>query len=196
MDGSNRGRYNETSQSPSNGTLISIIYEVLRFTNKTFGRLIPLTIFALVIWTIDGQYQGIRQVTLSYVNIVEKAQILILALIGLRLIETGLEKLANFSLPNEVRVQYTTTSLIATLLAMYLFVDLNQTLAVSTTLTTSHMSVVSSFLTVIVVVYLITSLILSWLKGKLLKHIDETMLVSANSIKYYRVGFTKIGVSK
>lgn len=196
MDGSNRGGLDKTAQSSSNVTLISIIYEVLRFTNKTFGRLIPLTIFALVIWTIDGQYQGIRQVTLSYVNIVEKAQILILALIGLRLIETGLEKLANFSLPNEVRVQYTTTSLIATLLAMYLFVDLNQTLAVSTTLTTSHMSVVSSFLTVIVVVYLITSLILSWLKGKLLKHIDETMLVSANSIKYYRVGFTKIGVSK
>ena len=196
MDGSNRGGLDKTAQSSSNVTLISIIYEVLRFTNKTFGRLIPLTIFTLVIWTIDGQYQGIRQVTLSYVNIVEKAQILILALIGLRLIETGLEKLANFSLPNEVRVQYTTTSLIATLLAMYLFVDLNQTLAVSTTLTTSHMSVVSSFLTVIVVVYLITSLILSWLKGKLLKHIDETMLVSANSIKYYRVGFTKIGVSK
>lgn len=162
----------------------------------TFGRLIPLTIFALVIWTIDGQYQGIRQVTLSYVNIVEKAQILILALIGLRLIETGLEKLANFSLPSEVRVQYTTTSLMATLLAMYLFVDLNQTLAVSATLTTSHMSVVSSFLTVIVVVYLMTSLVLSWLKGKLTKHIDETMLVGANSIKYYKVGFTKIGVSK
>ena len=168
----------------------------MNFIRLTFGRLIPLTVFALVIWTIDAQYQGIRQVTLSYVNIVEKAQILIIALIGLRLIETGLEKLANFSLPNEVRVQYTTTSLIATLLAMYLFVDLNQTLAVSTTLTTSHMSVVSSFLTVIVVVYLITSLVLSWLKGKLLKQIDETMLVSANSIKYYRIGFTKIGVSK
>lgn len=162
----------------------------------TFGRLIPLTVFALVIWTIDAQYQGIRQVTLSYVNIVEKAQILILALIGLRLIEVGLEKLVNFSLPQEVRVQYTVTSLIATLAAMYLFVDLNQTLAVNTTLTVSRMSIVSSFLTMIVVVYLITSLVLSWLKGKLTKHIDETMLVIANSIKYYKVGFTKIGVSK
>lgn len=162
----------------------------------TFGRLIPLTVFALVIWTIDAQYQGIRQVTLSYVNIVEKAQILILALIGLRLIEVGLEKLVNFSLPQEVRVQYTVTSLIATLAAMYLFVDLNQTLAVNTTLTVSRMSIVSSFLTVIVVVYLITSLVLSWLKEKLTKHIDETMLVGANSIKYYRVGFSKIGVFK
>ena len=162
----------------------------------TFGRLIPLTVFALVIWTIDAQYQGIRQVTLSYVNIVEKAQILILALIGLRLIEVGLEKLVNFSLPQEVRVQYTVTSLIATLAAMYLFVDLNQTLAVNTTLTVSRMSIVSSFLTVIVVVYLITSLVLSWLKEKLTKHIDETMLVGANSIKYYKVGFSKIGVSK
>lgn len=134
--------------------------------------------------------------TLSYVNIVEKAQILIIALIGLRLIETGLEKLANFSLPNEVRVQYTINSLIATLLAMYLFVDLNQTLAVNTAFNGARMSIVSSFLTVIVVVYLITSLILSWLKGKLLKQIDETMLVRASSIKYYKVGFTKIGVSK
>lgn len=162
----------------------------------TFGRLIPLTVFALVIWTIDAQYQGIRQVTLSYVNIVEKAQILILALIGLRLIEVGLEKLVNFSLPQEVRVQYAVTSLIATLAAMYLFVDLNQTLAVNTTLTVSRMSIVSSFLTVIVIVYLITSLVLSWLKGKLTEHIDETMLVGANSIKYYRVGFSKIGVFK
>lgn len=162
----------------------------------TFGRLIPLTVFALVIWTIDGQYQGIRQVTLSYVNIVEKAQILIIALIGLRLIELGMEKFAGFSLPREVKVPYTAVGLIATLLAMYLFVDLNQTLAISTTLTTSHMSVVSSFLTVIVALYMITSLIVSWLRGKLLKHIDETMLVSANSIKYYKVGFTKIGVSK
>lgn len=162
----------------------------------TFGRLIPLTVFALVIWTIDAQYQGIRQVTLSYMNIVDKAQILIIALIGLRLIEVGLEKLVNFSLPQEVRVQYTVTSLIATLAAMYLFVDLNQTLAMNTTLTVSRMSIVSSFLTVIVVVYLITSLVLSWLKGKLTKHIDETMLVGANSIKHYRVGFSKIGVFK
>ena len=168
----------------------------MNFIRLTFGRLIPLTVFALVIWTIDAQYQGIRQVTLSYVNIVEKAQILILALIGLRLIEVGLEKLVNFSLPQEVRVQYTVTSLIATLTAMYLFVDLNQTLAMNTTLTVSRMSIVSSFLTVIVVVYLITSLVLSWLKGKLTKHIDETMLVAANSIKYYRVGFFKIGVFK
>ena len=126
----------------------------------------------------------------------EKAQILILALIGLRLIEVGLEKLVNFSLPQEVRVQYTVTSLIATLAAMYLFVDLNQTLAMNTALTVSRMSIVSSFLTVIVVVYLVTSLVLSWLKGKLTKHIDETMLVGANSIKYYRVGFSKIGVFK
>lgn len=162
----------------------------------TFGRLIPLTVFALVIWTIDGQYQGIRQVTLSYVNIVEKAQILIIALIGLRLIELGMEKFAGFSLPREVKVPYTAVGLIATLLAMYLFVDLNQTIAISTTLTTSHMSVVSSFLTMIVALYMITSLIVSWLRGRLLKHIDETMLVSANSIKYYKVGFTKIGVSK
>lgn len=162
----------------------------------TFGRLIPLMVFALVIWTIDAQYQGIRQVTLSYVSIVEKAQILIIAMIGLRLIEVGLEKLVNFSLPNEVRIQYTTLSLVATLVAMYLFVDLNQTLAISTTLTTSHMSVVSSFLTMIVALYMITSLIVSWLRGKLSKHIDETMLVSANSIKYYKVGFSKIGVSK
>ena len=162
----------------------------------TFGRLIPLTVFALVIWTIDGQYQGIRQVTLSYVNIVEKAQILIIALIGLRLIELGMEKLAGFSLPREVKVPHTAVGLIATLLAMYLFVDLNQTLAISTTLTTSHMSVVSSFLTMIVALYMITSLIVSGLRGKLSKHIDETMLVSANSIKYYKVGFTKIGVSK
>ena len=162
----------------------------------TFGRLIPLTVFALVIWTIDAQYQGIRQVTLSYVNIVEKAQILIIALIGLRLIELGMEKFAGFSLPREVKVPYTAVSLIATLLAMYLFVDLNQTLAISTTLTTSHMSVVSSFLTMIVALYMITSLIVSWLRGKLSKHIDETMLVSANSIKYYKVGFSKIGVSK
>ena len=151
----------------------------MNFIRLTFGRLIPLTVFALVIWTIDGQYQGIRQVTLSYVNIVEKAQILIIALIGLRLIELGMEKFAGFSLP-----------------AMYLFVDLNQTLAISTTLTTSHMSVVSSFLTMIVALYMITSLIVSWLRGKLSKHIDETMLVDANSIKYYKVGFTKIGVSK
>ena len=162
----------------------------------TFGRLIPLTVFALVIWTIDAQYQGIRQVTLSYVNIVEKAQILIIALIGLRLIELGMEKFAGFSLPREVKVTYTAVGLIATLLAMYLFVDLNQTLAISTTLTTSHMSVVSSFLTMIVALYMITSLIVSWLRGKLSKHIDETMLVSANSIKYYKVGFSKIGVSK
>ena len=162
----------------------------------TFGRLIPLTVFALVIWTIDGQYQGIRQVTLSYVNIVEKAQILIIALIGLRLIELGMEKFAGFSLPREVKVPYTAIGLITTLLAMYLFVDLNQTLAISTTLTTSHMSVVSSFLTMIVALYMITSLIVSWLRGKLSKHIDETMLVSADRIKYYKVGFTKIGVSK
>lgn len=172
------------------------MYEVLSFIRLTFGRLIPLTVFALVIWTIDGQYQGIRQVTLSYVNIVEKAQILIIALIGLRLIELGMEKFAGFSLPGEVKVPYKVVRLLATLLAMYLFVDLNQTLAISTTLTTSHMSIVSSFLTMIVALYMILSLILSWLKGKLLKHIDETMLVSANSIKYYRVGFTKIGVSK
>ena len=162
----------------------------------TFGRLIPLTIFAIVIWTLDEQYVGIRQVTLSYVSIVEKAQILIIAMIGLRLIEVGLEKLVNFSLPHEVRIQYTTLSLIATLVAMYLFVDLNQTLAVNTAYNGARMSIVSSFLTVIVVVYLITSLILSWLKGKLTNHIDETMLVSANSIKYYKVGFSKIGVFK
>ena len=162
----------------------------------TFGRLIPLTVFALIIWTIDAQYQGIRQVTLSYVNIVEKAQILIIALIGLRLIELGMEKFAGFSLPCEVKVPYTAVGLIATLLAMYLFVDLNQTLAISTTLTTSHMSVVSSFLTMIVALYMITSLIVSWLRGRLSKHIDETMLVRADSIKYYKVGFTKIGVSK
>lgn len=168
----------------------------MNFIRLTFGRLIPLTVFALVIWTIDAQYQGIRQVTLSYVNIVEKAQILIIALIGLRLIELGMEKFAGFSLPNEVRIQYTTLSLIATLVAMYLFVDLNQTLAVNTTYNGARMSIVSSFLTVIVVVYLITSLVLSWLRGKLSKHIDETMLVSANSIKYYKVGFSKIGVFK
>ena len=162
----------------------------------TFGRLIPLTVFALVIWTIDAQYQGIRQVTLSYVNIVEKAQILIIALIGLRLIELGMEKFAGFSLPREAKVPYTTVGLIATLLAMYLFVDLNQTLAVNTAYNGARMSIVSSFLTVIVVVYLITSLVLSWLRGKLSKHIDETMLVSANSIKYYKVGFSKIGVFK
>lgn len=168
----------------------------MNFVRLTFGRLIPLTVFALVIWTIDAQYQGIRQVTLSYVNIVEKAQILIIALIGLRLIELGMEKLAGFSLPREVKVPYTAVGLIATLLAMYLFVDLNQTLAISTTLTTSHMSVVSSFLTMIVALYMITSLIVSWLRGKLSKHIDETMLVRADSIKYYKVGFTKIGVSK
>ena len=168
----------------------------MNFIRLTFGRLIPLTVFALVIWTIDARYQGIRQVTLSYVNIVEKAQILIIALIGLRLIELGMEKFAGFSLPREVKVPYTAVGLIATLLAMYLFVDLNQTLAISTTLTTSHMSVVSSFLTMIVALYMITSLVVSWLRGKLSKHIDETMLVSANSIKYYKVGFTKIGVSK
>ena len=168
----------------------------MNFIRLTFGRLIPLTVFALVIWTIDAQYQGIRQVTLSYVNIVEKAQILIIALIGLRLIELGMKKFAGFSLPHEVKVPYTAVGLIATLLAMYLFVDLNQTLAISTTLTTSHMSVVSSFLTMIVALYMITSLIVSWLRGRLSKHIDETMLVSANSIKYYKVGFTKIGVSK
>ena len=168
----------------------------MNFIRLTFGRLIPLTVFALVIWTIDAQYQGIRQVTLSYVNIVEKAQILIIALIGLRLIELGMEKFAGFSLPREVKVPHTVVGLTATLLAMYLFVDLNQTLAISTTLTTSHMSVVSSFLTMIVALYMITSLIVSWLRGKLSKHIDETMLVSANSIKYYKVGFTKIGVSK
>ena len=168
----------------------------MNFIRLTFGRLIPLTAFALVIWTIDGQYQGIRQVTLSYVNIVEKAQILIIALIGLRLIELGMEKFAGFPLPREVKVPYTAVGLIATLLAMYLFVDLNQTLAISTTLTTSHMSVVSSFLTMIVALYMITSLIVSWLRGKLSKHIDETMLVGANSIKYYKVGLTKIGVSK
>lgn len=196
MDNSNRGGLNKTTQSSSNIKLISIVYELLNFVRLTFGRLIPLTVFALVIWTIDAQYQGIRQVTLSYVNIVEKAQILIIALIGLRLIELGMEKFAGFSLPREVKVPYTAVGLIATLLAMYLFVDLNQTLAISTTLTTSHMSVVSSFLTMIVALYMITSLIVSWLRGKLSKHIDETMLVSANSIKYYKVGFTKIGVSK
>jgi len=196
MDNSNRGRLNKTTQSSSNIKLISIVYELLNFVRLTFGRLIPLTVFALVIWTIDAQYQGIRQVTLSYVNIVEKAQILIIALIGLRLIELGMEKFAGFSLPREVKVPYTAVGLIATLLAMYLFVDLNQTLAISTTLTTSHMSVVSSFLTMIVALYMITSLIVSWLRGKLSKHIDETMLVSANSIKYYKVGFSKIGVSK
>lgn len=196
MDNSNRGGHNKTSQSSSNIKLISIVYELLNFVRLTFGRLIPLTVFALVIWTIDAQYQGIRQVTLSYVNIVEKAQILIIALIGLRLIELGMEKFAGFSLPREVKVPYTAVGLIATLLAMYLFVDLNQTLAISTTLTTSHMSVVSSFLTMIVALYMITSLIVSWLRGKLSKHIDETMLVSANSIKYYKVGFSKIGVSK
>ena len=196
MDNSNRGGLDKTTQSSSNIKLISIVYELLNFIRLTFGRLIPLTVFALVIWTIDGQYQGIRQVTLSYVNIVEKAQILIIALIGLRLIELGMEKFAGFSLPREVKVPYTAVGLIATLLAMYLFVDLNQTLAISTTLTTSHMSVVSSFLTMIVALYMITSLIVSWLRGKLSKHIDETMLVGANSIKYYKVGLTKIGVSK
>ena len=196
MDNSNRGGLNKTTQSSSNIKLISIVYELLNFIRLTFGRLIPLTVFALVIWTIDAQYQGIRQVTLSYVNIVEKAQILILALVGLRLIELGMEKFAGFSLPREVKVPYTAVGLIATLLAMYLFVDLNQTLAISTTLTTSHMSVVSSFLTMIVALYMITSLIVSWLRGRLSKHIDETMLVSANSIKYYKVGFSKIGVSK
>ena len=196
MHGSNSERLNETTQSSSNVTLISIVYEVLRFAKMTFGRLIPLTIFAIVIWILDEQYVGIRQVTLSYVSIVEKAQILIIAMIGLRLIEVGLEKLVNFSLPNEVRIQYTTLSLIATLVAMYLFVDLNQTLAVNTVYNGARMSIVSSFLTVIVVVYLITSLVLSWLKGKLLKQIDETMLVSATSIKYYKVGFSKIGVFK
>ena len=92
MDNSNRGGHNKTSQSSSNIKLISIVYELLNFIRLTFGRLIPLTVFALVIWTIDAQYQGIRQVTLSYVNIVEKAQILIIALIGLRLIELGMEK--------------------------------------------------------------------------------------------------------
>ena len=168
----------------------------MNFVRLTFGRLIPLTVFALVIWTIDAQYQGIRQVTLSYVNIVEKAQILIIALIGLRLIELGMEKFAGFSLPREVKVPYTAVGLIATLLAMYLFVDLNQTLAVNTAYNGARMSIVSSFLTVIVVVYLITSLVLSWLRGKLSKHVDETMLVSANSIKYYKVGFSKIGVFK
>ena len=196
MDNSNRGGLNKTTQSSSNIKLISIVYELLNFIRLTFGRLIPLTVFALVIWTIDAQYQGIRQVTLSYVNIVEKAQILIIALIGLRLIELGMEKFAGFSLPREVKVPYTAVGLIATLFAMYLFVDLNQTLAISTTLTTSHMSVVSSFLTMIVALYMITSLIVSWLRGKLSKHIDETMLISANSIKYYKVGFSKIGVSK
>ena len=196
MDNSNRGGLDKTTQSSSNIKLISIVYELLNFIRLTFGRLIPLTVFALVIWTIDGQYQGIRQVTLSYVNIVDKAQILIIALIGLRLIELGMEKFTGFSLPREVKVPYTAVGLIATLLAMYLFVDLNQTLAISTTLTTSHMSVVSSFLTMIVALYMITSLIVSWLRGKLSKHIDETMLVSANSIKYYKVGFSKIGVSK
>lgn len=196
MDNSNSGGLNKTTQSSSNIKLISIVYELLNFIRLTFGRLIPLTVFALVIWTIDGQYQGIRQVTLSYVNIVDKAQILIIALIGLRLIELGMEKFAGFSLPREVKVPYTAVGLIATLLAMYLFVDLNQTLAISTTLTTSHMSVVSSFLTMIVALYMITSLIVSWLRGKLSKHVDETMLVSANSIKYYKVGFSKIGVSK
>lgn len=196
MDNSNRGGLDKTTQSSSNIKLISIVYELLNFIRLTFGRLIPLTVFALVIWTIDGQYQGIRQVTLSYVNIVDKAQILIIALIGLRLIELGMEKFTGFSLPREVKVPYTAVGLIATLLAMYLFVDLNQTLAISTTLTTSHMSVVSSFLTMIVALYMITSLIVSWLRGKLSKHIDETMLISANSIKYYKVGFSKIGVSK
>lgn len=168
----------------------------MNFIRLTFGRLIPLTVFALVIWTIDAQYQGIQQVTLSYVNIVEKAQILIIALIGLRLIELGMEKFAGFSLPREVKVPHTVVGLIATLLAMYLFVDLNQTLAVNTAYNGARMSIISSFLTVIVVVYLITSLVLSWLRGKLSKHIDETMLVSANSIKYYKVGFSKIGVFK
>ena len=172
------------------------MYEVLSFIRLTFGRLIPLTVFALVIWTIDGQYQGIRQVTLSYVNIVEKAQILIIALIGLRLIELGMEKFAGFSLPSEVKVPYKVVRLLATLLAMYLFVDLNQTLAISTTLTTSHMSIVSSFLTMIVALYMIVSLILSWVKGKMLKHLDGLQPINESTTKYYKVGFTKIGVSK
>ena len=147
-----------------------------------------------MIWSTDEQFPGIRLVTLGYVNVVSKAQILILGLIALRLLETGIEKYSKFQLPHELRVKQSVSRLASIALAVYLFTDLNMSLAQNPDALGHRVATVSSFLTMMIVIYLTLSLILMWLHGKIIKQTGT--LISTRTIETYKIGFTKIDVSK
>lgn len=147
-----------------------------------------------MIWSMDEQFPGIRLVTLGYVNVVSKAQILILGLIALRLLETGIEKYSKFQLPHELRVKQTVLRLASIGLAVYLFTDLNMSLAQNPDALGHRVATISSFLTMMIVIYLTLSLILMWLHGKIIKQTGD--LISTKTIETYKIGFTKIDVSK
>ena len=147
-----------------------------------------------MIWSMDEQFPGIRLVTLGYVNGVAKVQILILGLIALRLLETGIEKYSKLQLPYELRVKQSVSRLVSIMLAVYLFTDLNMSLAQNPDALGHRVAIISSFLTMMIVIYLILSLILMCLHGKLIKQTGT--LISTKTIETYKIGFTKIDVSK
>lgn len=143
---------------------------------------------------MDEQFPGIRLVTLGYVNVAVKVQILILGLIALRLLETGIEKYSKFQLPHELRVKQTVSRLASIALAVYLFTDLNMSLAQNPDALGHRVATISSFLTMMIVIYLTLSLILMCLHGKIIK--QTGILISTKTIETYKIGFTKIDVSK
>ena len=184
----------EKTQSSSRIKLISATYECLNFIRQIASSFIPLLVFSLMIWSMDEQFPGIRLVTLGYVNVAVKVQILILGLIALRLLETGIEKYSKFQLPHELRVKQTVSRLASIALAVYLFTDLNMSLAQNPDALGHRVSTISSFLTMMIVIYLTLSLILMWLHGKIIKQTGD--LISTKTIETYKIGFTKIDVSK
>ena len=184
----------EKTQSPSRIKLISATYECLNFIRQIASSFIPLLVFSLMIWSMDEQFPGIRLVTLGYVNVVVKVQILILGLIALRLLETGIEKYSKFQLPYELRVKQSVSRLVSIALAVYLFTDLNMSLAQNPDALGHRVATISSFLTMMIVIYLTLSLILMGLHGKIIKQTGT--LISTKTIETYKIGFTKIDVSK
>ena len=184
----------EKTQSSSRIKLISATYECLNFIRQIASSFIPLLVFSLMIWSMDEQFPGIRLVTLGYVNVAVKVQILILGLIALRLLETGIEKYSKFQLPHELRVKQTVSRLASIALAVYLFTDLNMSLAQNPDALGHRVSTISSFLTMMIVIYLTLSLILMWLHSKIIKQTGD--LISTKTIETYKIGFTKIDVSR
>ena len=184
----------EKTQSPSRIKLISATYECLNFIRQIASSFIPLLVFSLMIWSMDEQFPGIRLVTLGYVNVVAKVQILILGLIALRLLENGIEKYSKLQLPYELRVKQSVSRLASIGFAVYLFTDLNMSLAQTPDALGHRVATISSFLTMMIVVYLTLSLILMWLHGKIIKQTGD--LISTKTIETYKIGFTKIDVSK
>lgn len=184
----------EKTQSSSRIRLISATYECLNFIRQISSSFIPLLVFSLMIWSMDEQFPGIRLVTLGYVNGVAKVQILILGLIALRLLETGIEKYSKLQLPYELRVKQSVSRLVSIMVAVYLFTDLNMSLAQNPDALGHRVATISSFLTMIIVIYLTLSLILMWLHSKIIKQTGD--LISTKTIETYKIGFTKIDVYK